>query len=109
MLKFLTEFHSFCIYLFFFSQLDPKVRIQLRLPNGDREIIEWPSTTKIKALKLYIPFKYPKITSDGPYKVICPFTIGNAGNNVLDLDDTHTLQEAKLFPTVILHLRNDDY
>lgn len=65
----------------------------------------------MKALKLYIPFKYPEITADSPYKVICPFgAIGGASqpSNVLDLDDALTLKEASLYPTVILHLRNDE-
>lgn len=85
---------------------DAKARIQLRLPSGDRHIFEWPCTTKLKALKLYIPFKYPELTSD-PYKVICPFVSGQS-NNILDMDDGLTLKEANLYPTVILHLRNED-
>lgn len=89
---------------FFF--VDAKARIQLRLPSGDRHIFEWPCTTKLKALKLYIPFKYPELTSD-PYKVICPF-VGGPSNNILDMDDALTLKEANLYPTVILHLRNED-
>lgn len=90
--------------LFFIS--DAKARIQLRLPSGDRHIFEWPCTTKLKALKLYIPFKYPELTSD-PYKVICPF-VGGPLNNILEMDDGLTLKEANLYPTVILHLRNED-
>ncbi|XP_031631535.1 UBX domain-containing protein 7-like [Contarinia nasturtii] len=85
---------------------DAKARIQLRLPSGDRHMFEWPCTTKLKALKLYIPFKYPELTSD-PYKVICPF-VGGQSNNILDMDDALTLKEANLYPTVILHLRNED-
>lgn len=54
----------------------------------------------------YIPFKYPELTSD-PYKVICPF-VGGQSNNILDMDDALTLKEANLYPTVILHLRNED-
>lgn len=90
---------------------DPKARIQLRLPDGNRHILEWPCSTKMKALKLYIPFKYPEITTDSPYRVICPFgSIGGASqpSNVMDLDDALTLKEASLYPTVILHLRNDE-
>ncbi|XP_055309682.1 UBX domain-containing protein 7 isoform X2 [Sitodiplosis mosellana] len=88
------------------DESDAKARIQLRLPSGDRDVLEWPCTTKLKALKLYIPFKYPELTSD-PYKVICPF-VGGQSNNILDMDDTLTLKEANLYPTVILHLRNED-
>lgn len=90
----------------FYLILDMKARIQLRLPSGDRHIFEWPCTTKLKALKLYIPFKYPELTND-PYKVICPF-VGGQSNNILEMDDTLTLKEANLYPTVILHLRNED-
>lgn len=82
-----------------------KARIQLRLPCGDRHIFEWPCTTKLKALKLYITFKYPELKI--PYKVICPF-VGGQSNNILDMDDKLTLKEANLYPTVILHLRNED-
>lgn len=91
---------------------DPKARIQLRLPDGNRHILEWPCSTRMKALKLYIPFKYPELaTNDSPYKVICPFGStggGSQASNVLDLDDALTLKEASLYPTVILHLRNDE-
>lgn len=90
----------------FISCSDAKARILLRLPSGDRHIFEWPCTTKLKALKLYIPFKYPELTSE-PYKVICPF-VGGPSNNILDMDDALTLKEANLYPTVILHLRNED-
>lgn len=86
---------------------DEKARIQLRLPTSDRHIFEWPCTTKLKALKLYIPFKYPELTND-PYKVICPFVGGQSTNNILEMDDTLTLKEANLYPTAILHLRNED-
>lgn len=89
------------------DESDEKARIQLRLPTSDRHIFEWPCTTKLKALKLYIPFKYPELTND-PYKVICPFVGGQATNNILEMDDTLTLKEANLYPTAILHLRNDD-
>lgn len=84
------------------------------MPNGDRNILEWPCSSTLKALKLYIPFKYPEITTDNPYKVICPFGgIGGSNvvgqpSNILDMDDSLTLKEANLFPTVILHLRNDE-
>lgn len=84
---------------------DPKARIQLRLPNGERDIIEWPCSSKLKALKLYIPLKFPNLTGDNAYKVIF---FGGQSSNVLDMDDILTLKEANLFPTVILHLRNDD-
>lgn len=94
------------VFQLFVPFIDAKARIQLRLPNGDRHIFEWPCTTKLKALKLYIPFKYPELTCD-PYKVICPF-VGGPSNNILDMDDALTLKEANLYPTVILHLRNED-
>lgn len=89
------------------DETDEKARIQLRLPTSDRHIFEWPCTTKLKALKLYIPFKYPELTND-PYKVICPFVGGQSTNNILEMDDTLTLKEANLYPTAILHLRNED-
>lgn len=89
------------------DESDEKARIQLRLPTSDRHIFEWPCTTKLKALKLYIAFKYPELTSD-PYKVICPFVGGQSTNNILEMDDTLTLKEANLYPTAILHLRNED-
>lgn len=98
--------HSF-LHCFPFLFADPKARLQLRLPNGDRHIFEWPCSAKLKALKLYIPFKYPELTADNAYKVICPF-VGGQSNNVLDMDEILTLKEANLFPSVILHLRNDD-
>lgn len=98
---------TFIYFLHFFLSLDEKARIQLRLPTSDRHIFEWPCTTKLKALKLYIPFKYPELTND-PYKVICPFVGGQSTNNILEMDDTLTLKEANLYPTAILHLRNED-
>lgn len=69
--------------------------------------MEWPCTTQIKALKLYIPSKFPDITKD-IYKVICPFSsIGNH-MNVLDIDDSLTLKEANLHPNAILHIQKSD-
>lgn len=103
--------NNYMLIILFFFPPDPKARIQLRLPNGTRHILEWPCSTKLKALKLYIPFKYPEITADSPYKVICPFgAIGGTSqpSNILDLDDALTLKEANLYPTAILHLRNDE-
>lgn len=101
--------HIVCKNLnFLFScSADPKARLQVITPNGDRHIFEWPCSAKLKALKLYIPFKYPELTADNAYKVICPF-VGGQSNNVLDMDEILTLKEANLFPSVILHLRNDD-
>lgn len=102
-----TAASNISMSLFSSLQSDEKARIQLRLPTSDRHIFEWPCTTKLKALKLYIAFKYPELTND-PYKVICPFVGGQSTNNILEMDDTLTLKEANLYPTAILHLRNED-
>lgn len=107
----LARMHFHQIEFLSVSNTDATARIQLRLPDGNRSILEWPCSTKIKALKLYIPAKYPEIIADGPYKVICPFgAISGATqpSNILDLDDALTLKEANLYPTVILHLRNEE-
>lgn len=57
---------------------------------------------------MYLPLKYPELTADNEYKVICPF-VGGASNNVLDMDEVLTLKQANLFPSAILHLRTDDW
>lgn len=82
---------------------DPKAKLVLRLPDGNKEMLEWPCSTKLKALKLYVTSKYPDITKDS-FKIICPFP----RQDVLELNPELTLKSAQLYPTVTLHLHQDE-
>lgn len=82
---------------------DPKAKLILRLPDGNKEMLEWPCTSKVKALKLYVMDKYPDITKD-LFKIICPFP----RQDILELDPELTLKSAQLYPTVTLHLHQDE-
>ncbi|XP_037043323.1 UBX domain-containing protein 7 [Bradysia coprophila] len=82
---------------------DPKAKLILRLPDGNKEMLEWPCSTKLKALKLYVTSKYPDITKDS-FKIICPFP----RQDVLELNPELTLKTAQLYPTVTLHLHQDE-
>lgn len=100
-----------------FCPLDPITRLQLRLPDGKRNILEWPCTTKLQALKYYILNEYPEIPKDS-FKIICPFggtsqrsepnTTREGHINILDNDEVATLMEANLHPTAILHVQIND-
>lgn len=88
--------------------LDPVTRLQLRLPEGAKHVLEWPCTTKLKALKLFIINQFPDIASKS-FKVISPIHAGrnsqtqNSGS-ILDCDETLNLKEANLHPSAILHI-----
>lgn len=73
------------------------------MPDGEKEIIEWPCTTKLAALKLYVIEKYPQWTKD-LYKIICSFP----RKNVLELPETTTLIAANLHPNATLHFHLDE-
>lgn len=92
---------NFCF--FFFS--DPKTKLQLRLPDECREVLEWPSTSKILALKLYIKQKYPELTRD-KYKILNTSTFPK--RNILDLNDETTFDKCDLHPFCILYIHPDD-
>ncbi|XP_055372810.1 UBX domain-containing protein 7 [Condylostylus longicornis] len=82
---------------------DSITKIQIRLPNGTRKDIEWPSSSVVKCLKLYVCEKYPDITNN-TYKLIQSYP----RKNILELEDNVTLVEAKLHPTSILYLHPDE-
>ncbi|CAD7093922.1 unnamed protein product [Hermetia illucens] len=85
------------------SEQDPVSTIQLRLPDGKRTQFEWPSTTKLRAIKLYVQSKYPEDTKEA-YKVISAFP----RQNILELDENISLADANLYPRAILHLHPDN-
>lgn len=82
---------------------DPLTKLQLRLPDGRRENLEWPCSSHIRALRLYVEHVYPEVTRL-PYKLLCPFP----RMDLLDLDGDQTLLGAKLHPSVLLHVHQDD-
>lgn len=90
-------------FSFTFCFTDPKAKLILRLPDGNKELLEWPCSTKLKALKLYVMDKYPDITKDS-FKIICPFP----RQDILELNPELTLKSAQLYPTVTLHLHQDE-
>lgn len=73
------------------SEDDPKSNLVLRLPDGKKEQISWPCTTKLKALILYTgeigydPEKYELVTNY-PRRNLC------------QLDMSKSLKEVDLFP-----------
>ncbi|KAJ6641241.1 UBX domain-containing protein 7 [Pseudolycoriella hygida] len=85
------------------DEKDPKAKLILRLPDGNKEMLEWPCSTKLKALKLYVMDKYPDITKES-FKIICPFP----RQDILELNLELTLKSAQLYPTVTLHLHQDE-
>lgn len=91
------------VYFVFFCFKDPLTKIVLRLPCGEKKVLEWPCSSQLKALTIYITRTYPDITKQ-PYKVILSYP----RKNLLEMDDTTTLKEAQLHPTAILHLHQDD-
>lgn len=82
---------------------DPITRLQLRLPDGQRDNLEWPCSSQIQALRTYVEHRYPEVTQK-PYKIICAFP----RTDLLTLDATETLLSAKLHPNALLHLHQDD-
>lgn len=82
---------------------DPMTRLQLRLPDGQRDNLEWPCSSQIQALRNYVEHRYPEVTQK-PYKIICAFP----RKDLLTLDATETLLSAKLHPNALLHLHQDD-
>lgn len=82
---------------------DPLTKLQLRLPDGRRENLEWPCSSHIRALRLYVEHVYPEVTRL-PYKLLCPFP----RMDLLELDGDQTLLGAKLHPSVLLHVHQDD-
>lgn len=82
---------------------DPITRLQLRLPDGQRDNLEWPCSSQIQALRSYVEHRYPEVTQK-PYKIICAFP----RKDLLTLDVTETLLSAKLHPNALLHLHQDD-
>lgn len=82
---------------------DPITRLQLRLPDGKRDNLEWPCSSQIQALRNYVEQRYPEVTQS-PYKIICAFP----RKDLLTLDPTETLLSAKLHPNALLHLHQDD-
>lgn len=84
----------------------------MRLPSGERHILEWPCSSKLKALKLFIPQQFPELAEE-TYKIICPFSAvlkksADFRSNILDMNEMLTLEEACLHPTVTLHLQNEE-
>lgn len=84
----------------------------MRLPSGERHILEWPCSSKLKALKLFIPQQFPEL-ADEAYKIICPFSAvpkqsADYRSNILDMNEMLTLEEAFLHSTVTLHLQNEE-
>ncbi|CAL1276518.1 unnamed protein product [Larinioides sclopetarius] len=79
---------------------DPKSELVLRLPDGKREQVTWPCTTKLKSLLLYIdeigysPEKYELVTNF-PRRNLC------------QLDLLKSLKEVNLYPRemVIVQLK----
>lgn len=82
---------------------DPITRLQLRLPDGQRDNLEWPCSSQIQALRNYVEQHYAKFT-EKPYKIICAFP----RKDLLTMDATETLLSAKLHPNALLHLHQDD-
>lgn len=84
----------------------------MRLPSGERHILEWPCSSKIKALKLFIPEQFPAMANES-YKIICPFNAvvkksADFRSSILDMNEMLTLEEACLHPTVTLYLQTEE-
>lgn len=82
---------------------DPITKLVLRLPDGKKEVLEWPCTSKIKAITLFIEQNYSELTKKS-YKIICPYP----RQNLLEIDSNLTLKAANLHPSVILHVHTDE-
>lgn len=78
-------------------------KVVLRLPDGHRDTLEWPSSSRLRALRLYVEHQYPELTKE-PYKIICPYP----RQDVLEMDMTLSLQEAKMHPAVLLHVHQNE-
>lgn len=87
------------------SNTDPKTKLQIRLPNDEREIVEWPSSSTIRAIKLYLKTKYPELTK-GQYKILNTSTFPK--RNILDLADDTRFDKCDLHPASTLYLHPDD-
>ncbi|KAG8197423.1 hypothetical protein JTE90_014908 [Oedothorax gibbosus] len=80
------------------SDDDPKSDLVLRLPDGNRQQISWPCTTKVKSLLLYIgeigydPEKYELVTNY-PRRNLC------------QLDLWKSLKEVDLFPREMIFIQ----
>ncbi|XP_035216881.1 UBX domain-containing protein 7-like [Stegodyphus dumicola] len=73
------------------SEDDPKTDLVLRLPNGKREQITWPCTTKIKSLLLYLE----ELGYDTEqYELVTNYP----RRNLCQLDLCKTLKEVDLYP-----------
>uniref|UniRef100_A0A0K8TKX4 Putative ubiquitin regulatory protein n=1 Tax=Tabanus bromius TaxID=304241 RepID=A0A0K8TKX4_TABBR len=85
------------------SESDGMTRMLIRLPDERRIKLEWPCTSSLRAIKLYIASIYPDVTNNA-YKLIIPYS----RQDVFEMEDKLTLKEAKMYPTVAMHLHKDD-
>lgn len=80
---------------------DPTTELVLRLPDGKREQIRWPCTSKLEALQLFVEtFGY----SQKNYELVTNFP----RKNLSDLELTKTLKDVGLYPreTIFVQLKN---
>lgn len=74
---------------------DPKTELVLRFPDGNREQISWPCSTKIKALVLYLE----ELGYDsGKYELVTNYP----RRNLCQLELSNTLKEVDLFPREVI-------
>lgn len=92
----------FCLSLLI-THTDDITKLVLRLPDGKKDILEWPCSSRLRALRMYVEHQYPAITKE-PYKIICPYP----RQDLLELDQELSLQAARLHPSALLHLHRDE-
>lgn len=94
------------MYLYIFIFLDPKTKLQIRLPSSDsQEIVEWPCSSTVRAIKLYVKSKYPELAKS-QYKIINNSTFPK--RNIMDIDENTTFDKCDLHPGCILYIHPDD-
>lgn len=86
------------------SSDDESTRILLRLPDGRRDMIQWPHSTKLEALKMYVIAKYPELVKERNYKLLASIPPKDLQKMASDL----TLKDAKLHPSAIVHFHHED-
>lgn len=88
------------------SAIDPITKVQLRFPSvGTQETLEWPSTSKVRAIKLYIIAKYPELAKC-QYKIINNSTFPK--RNIMEIDENTPFDKCDLHPDCILYIHPDD-
>lgn len=82
----------------------PQTKLMIKQPNGMNEVMTRGSATTIGALLKLLQKKYKDQIGSHKCRVYCPAVRQELG----DMDSNHTLEQAKLHPSAVLHISAED-